>query len=645
MVSGGKAAIHAVFAVVGFVLLHFSYKYARKYYTQPAFLLPPFVCFCVIYENVILASVGIDKVYTSVKVMLVFQSCIIPAMLLICFEVAYLVHKNRSVNFCGISFDSGHRTHRNDFKSTFLRFAMWLVGVGLLTLKLLVFYQYFDDIEFTSGIYELNGSSTVGTILTIIPAFSLVVLAIYIGMRLWNYGSNYAYTVHSTCFNPWIWMMVGSCCLAAGYLLPDPLFAVSSNGGEICMLAAIIRMFREVHKDLQEGTEIANTLVGGGINDITVAASSASSPYTSPSEASTKYDLISTPRGNEETRLTDANTDAYLSVVIARTKERDVDEPKSKMQVLPWNASSHVETLLEKSVMPMETSAFFDFTDEPDDFISQVSNAPVPTKMDEIVPGSTATAVEDAKTMDFFSHVSNVTSMLQAEIEAVDEIPQVSNVSSAFPLIEQPSPPTVPIPIEAQEITHVSNVHLNHKQASDDESEIAQVSNVHQDTADTPPAELASSCESRGPDDELEAAQVPNVHQATVDTPLSETLDGSWILHDEPKQIQAPPEGVHEIAKEALDHIVALVATEVAEVEEQIPEQQVGLIESHDLKSINTEDIFSNDDFVDIAMTDDFMKDEEPKDSHEVATEEFDVVKEATTDAGDNFVDDNEVKK
>ncbi|KAH9090291.1 hypothetical protein Ae201684P_014098 [Aphanomyces euteiches] len=569
MVSGGKAAIHAVFAVVGFVLLHFSYKYARKYYTQPAFLLPPFVCFCVIYENVILASVGIDKVYTSVKVMLVFQSCIIPAMLLICFEVAYLVHKNRSVNFCGISFDSGHRTHRNDFKSTFLRFAMWLVGVGLLTLKLLVFYQYFDDIEFTSGIYELNGSSTVGTILTIIPAFSLVVLAIYIGMRLWNYGSNYAYTVHSTCFNPWIWMMVGSCCLAAGYLLPDPLFAVSSNGGEICMLAAIIRMFREVHKDLQEGTEIANTLVGGGINDITVAASSASSPYTSPSEASTKYDLISTPRGNEETRLTDANTDAYLSVVIARTKERDVDEPKSKMQVLPWNASSHVETLLEKSVMPMETSAFFDFTDEPDDFISQVSNAPVPTKMDEIVPGSTATAVEDAKTMDFFSH----------------------------------------------------------------------------DTADTPPAELASSCESRGPDDELEAAQVPNVHQATVDTPLSETLDGSWILHDEPKQIQAPPEGVHEIAKEALDHIVALVATEVAEVEEQIPEQQVGLIESHDLKSINTEDIFSNDDFVDIAMTDDFMKDEEPKDSHEVATEEFDVVKEATTDAGDNFVDDNEVKK
>ncbi|RHY86462.1 hypothetical protein DYB37_010046 [Aphanomyces astaci] len=295
----------------------------------------------------ILATVGLDKDYDSVKVMLAFQSCIIPAMLLICFEVAYLVHKNRSVNFCGISFDSGHRTHRDDCKSTFLRFAMWLVGLGLLTLKLLVYYRYYDDIVFTSGIYEVNGSATVGTVLTIIPAFSLVVLAIYIGMRLWNYGSNYAYTVHSTCFNPWIWMMVGSFLLAAGYLMPDPLFARTSNGGEICMLAAIIRMFREVHKDLQEGTEIANTLLDGsaaGLHDHATSPRSMqdSSPSTSAASSShAKYDLIGSPRRTmEETRLTDAHTDAYLSVVIARTKEAST---KPMTVVPPWKRHSNDE--------------------------------------------------------------------------------------------------------------------------------------------------------------------------------------------------------------------------------------------------------------------------------------------------------------
>ncbi|RHY28655.1 hypothetical protein DYB32_006274 [Aphanomyces invadans] len=264
-------------------------------------------------------------------------ACIIPAMLLICFEVAYLVHKNRSVNFCGISFDSGHRTHRDEFKSTFLRFAMWVVGLGLLTLKLLVYYRYYDDIVFTSGIYEVNGSATVGTILTIIPAFSLVILSIYIGMRLWNYGSNYAYTVHSTCFNPWIWMMVGSFLLAAGYLMPDPLFARTSNGGEICMLAAIIRMFREVHKDLQEGADIAITLLDGsaaGLHDHAGSPRNTLQESPSTSGASSKYDLIASPvqrRTVEETRLTDASTEAYLSVVIARTKESSAPPRKQAL--------------------------------------------------------------------------------------------------------------------------------------------------------------------------------------------------------------------------------------------------------------------------------------------------------------------------
>ncbi|GAB9469123.1 hypothetical protein Gpo141_00006411 [Globisporangium polare] len=258
-----------LFAAVGVVLFYYSMGYAKKYSTMAAFLLPPFICFCIVFDNVIMATTGIDRAKDSVQAMLAFHACVTPMILLVCYEIAYLVHKQKSVNFCGISFESGHRRHghagssgssndgRRKFLSTFLRFSVWMIGVGLLVLNLLASYKWSGESEpEIRSIYDMEGDSTAHAIFSILPALVLVALSLYIGLQLWNYGTFYSYMVHATCFNPWIWMLVGSVSLLAGYLLPSPIYALSSNAGELVMMATIVRMFREVHHDMQQDQQM-----------------------------------------------------------------------------------------------------------------------------------------------------------------------------------------------------------------------------------------------------------------------------------------------------------------------------------------------------------------------------------------------------
>ncbi|CEG44016.1 uncharacterized protein PHALS_14289 [Plasmopara halstedii] len=101
------------FVGIGIVLFIYSIKYAKKYCTTAAFLLTPFICISLIFDNVIMATTGIDRRCTSTQAMLAFHACITPMLLLVYYELAYLVHKHKSVNFCGISFESDHRECRS----------------------------------------------------------------------------------------------------------------------------------------------------------------------------------------------------------------------------------------------------------------------------------------------------------------------------------------------------------------------------------------------------------------------------------------------------------------------------------------------------------------------------------------------------
>ncbi|OQS03356.1 hypothetical protein THRCLA_04345 [Thraustotheca clavata] len=382
------ATVHGLLAAGTFVLLYYALKYAKKYYYMAAFLLPPFVCFCMIYENIVRAATNLDKTGSnttadvdknlpSVQVMLALQACIIPFMLLICFEVTYLVHKNKSVNFCGISFESGHRANRNNFKSTFLRFAVWLVGFLLLLINLYVYYHYFDELELHAGSFLINGDNTASTILTEIPVYVLVILSLYMGLRLWNYGCNYAFVIHATCFNPWIWMVVGAIVLAIGYIIPGQLFATTSKIGEFVMLAAIIRMFKEVHHDLQVAEDFGPTM-DRSLRDpplvIIPRANVVDSGATISTPISSAYITMSSPREHDSDgeRLTDANTNAYFSEIIARTKEESPLRPMTRFEHVVLEPvrqrKPHVSEDVIRSAEPTIKAQFEPFQPAPEPF-------------------------------------------------------------------------------------------------------------------------------------------------------------------------------------------------------------------------------------------------------------------------------------
>ena len=197
--------------------------------------------------------------------MLAFHACIMPMLLLVCYELAYVVHKHKGVTFCGITFDTGRDSSCNPADtvwtcrwrlSTCLRCIVWIVSCVLLGLNLLGAYHWTSNLspEITS-LYELHGDKTAHVVSAILPALVLVILALGSGLQLWNYGTNYSYRVHASCFNPWIWMLVGAVALLVGYLMPSPIYALSSNAGEVIMMATIVRMFREVHYDVQQGLQ------------------------------------------------------------------------------------------------------------------------------------------------------------------------------------------------------------------------------------------------------------------------------------------------------------------------------------------------------------------------------------------------------
>ncbi|KAF1336423.1 hypothetical protein FI667_g418, partial [Globisporangium splendens] len=345
-VMPGYRPFYWLFAGLGVVLFYYSMGYTKKYSTMAAFLLPPFICFCIVFDNAIMATTGINRSKTSVLAMLAFHACITPMTLLVCYEIAYLVHKQKSMNFCGISFESGHRRtghgKRQQFLSMYLRFVVWMIGVGLLVLNLLASYRWSDeDASEIKSIYDLQGNTTIHAIFSVLPALVLVLLSLFIGIQLWNYGTAYSYIIHATRFNPWIWMLVGSLSLLAGYLMPSPIYALSSNAGELFMLATVVRMFREVHHDMQEDQQMrtfidpiaTNSPQSQTARDVVVGNVSTSAKYELHSMNSSSacchnaggnaYVEVVTPKGSEM-RLTDADrhgqATAFLSVVVASSR-------------------------------------------------------------------------------------------------------------------------------------------------------------------------------------------------------------------------------------------------------------------------------------------------------------------------------------
>lgn len=73
--------------------------------------------------------------FTSYVLLRAFE---VPILLIVVFEITYLVHKRRSVNFCGMYFDEGVRVKNVAFMSCMLRNSIRTLATVLLVMNLLV---------------------------------------------------------------------------------------------------------------------------------------------------------------------------------------------------------------------------------------------------------------------------------------------------------------------------------------------------------------------------------------------------------------------------------------------------------------------------------------------------------------------------
>jgi len=216
----------------------------------------PIVCLILCIENVLLCFENeLDDTMTGVKVFYCFHAGVIPVILIISFEVCYMVHKRRSVNFCHIYFDEGRRV-KTHCKSFLLRNAIYILALFLFCINLVSSFRKDEDImagkvgwiQFFNDERLLKNKTHV--LISLVSALILFVCELYLSIRIWMYGARSSLVIYPSYFNPWIKMFVGTLCLMGGELFTQKYFPITSNAGILLLVVSIISTMDEVHKEL-----------------------------------------------------------------------------------------------------------------------------------------------------------------------------------------------------------------------------------------------------------------------------------------------------------------------------------------------------------------------------------------------------------
>jgi hypothetical protein len=84
-----------------------------------------------------------------------FRAFEVPILLVVIFEITYLVHKRRSVNFCGMYFDEGVRVNNTAFMSCMLRNSIRSLATVLLAMGLIVNFDLFSSENIAEGTIDM----------------------------------------------------------------------------------------------------------------------------------------------------------------------------------------------------------------------------------------------------------------------------------------------------------------------------------------------------------------------------------------------------------------------------------------------------------------------------------------------------------
>ena len=201
------------------------------------------------------------ELHPLVRAIFVLQTFQVPILLIVMFEVTYLIHKRRSVNFCGMYFDEGRRLNNTQAMSCMLRNSIRSLATVLLIIGLIV---NFDFVESDIPIDELAGRAGWWTLfnknvpfeqklhlfLSLVPIAVLVIVSFYLSIMLWRYGTSSSMIVHSSICNPWFYCFFGTLAMAAGQLFAEQLYPIMSNTGILIFIITIEAVMVEVDKDI-----------------------------------------------------------------------------------------------------------------------------------------------------------------------------------------------------------------------------------------------------------------------------------------------------------------------------------------------------------------------------------------------------------
>jgi len=287
-----ETVFYGIFVAIAFFLLPFAIVFAKRNQSFGKFiLLLPTQCVFVGIDNLLmLRGTQLNGYGDTAKFGNAVQACITPIFLTLCFDLAYIVHKNRSVNFFCISFDQGHRNIVEPW-SWMMRNWMRLISLFSLAIGILVNFRLVGSSPYANqcGYYDWRkDASAPDAVLSLIPGTVLSIFNLIISFRLWLYGTNRALVINATVFNSWGILLIGAIGQLLGQVPSERYYPVSSNAGETLLLICVTYSFHIIHQDFQLSTSF-NTF----LDKYEKVAASRSARPSQPSSPKQKDELAS----------------------------------------------------------------------------------------------------------------------------------------------------------------------------------------------------------------------------------------------------------------------------------------------------------------------------------------------------------------
>lgn len=275
-----------LFAITTFCFTVCSIIAARRGHTRRHYhnvwsirYLFPFACFLFALENLSLAISGywIDRQMDHavfLKVVFVLQALEVPLLLMTEFELTYLVHKRRSVNFCWMFFDEGRRVSSiitTPMKSFIARNFIRILGFFMGATGIFVNLDLLKDVSSIDVEAGRTGWSTIWksendletrihVFLSLIPTAVLILCSFFLSMCLWRYGTESSMVVHSSIFNPWFYPFFGTLALTGGQLFGTEWYSFTKNLGFLILIITLLLLMLEVDRDINETVELMDFL-------------------------------------------------------------------------------------------------------------------------------------------------------------------------------------------------------------------------------------------------------------------------------------------------------------------------------------------------------------------------------------------------